>query len=318
MKKFLFYSAIYILPILVAIFFCEFFLRKIPNDYSFKKQYLDNNSDSIVTLFLGNSQAFYGIDPYFYNDRSFNASHISQTLDFDYKILKKYELNFTNLKNIVIPISYVSLVSKLEKSTECWRVKNYSIYYEMCTTKNISDYSEFFSNKLKYVIYKLYDYYIQDKSFITCSELGFGINYSSKNIQDLEKTGKTAAKRHTKNDSTLFAENLKTILDIIKYSENKNIPVYFYTPPTYKSYVKNLDAEQLNLTFNTMINIDKQYANCYYFNFLSDTAFTELDFYDADHLNEIGAKKLTMKINELINKTNYQIDDFNKQESLIN
>jgi hypothetical protein len=38
-----------------------------------------------------------------------------------------------------------------------------------------------------------------------------------------------------------------------------------------------------------------------YLNLLTDKAFDEKDFYDADHLNEIGAKKFTLKIDSLIN-----------------
>jgi len=304
MKKFLIYFLIFIFPIVLSIVCCEIFLRKIPNDYSYKKQYLDKNSDSIVTLFLGSSHAFYGINPQFCKAKSFNASHISQSLDFDYQILKKYENNFTNLKNIVIPISYFSLFGKLEKGIEFWRVKNYSIYYKMYTTNKLSDYSEFLSNKFKYTIYNLYAYFLNKISFVSCSELGFGLNYNSKNSNDLIETGKSAAIRHTKNDLSLFDENLKILLEIIKYAENKNINVYFFTPPAYESYVNNLDTIQLNIMLTTINNLDKKYSNCTYYNFMNDTSFIAIDFYDADHLNEIGAEKLTKKIDSLINIKN--------------
>ena len=88
---------------------------------------------------------------------------------------------------------------------------------------------------------------------------------------------------------------------IVEFAKNKGIKVLLFTPPAYKSYVDNLDSTQLNTTINAIISIDKEFDNVTYYNFIWDTTFVESDFYDADHLNEIGASKLTKKINSLIN-----------------
>jgi hypothetical protein len=40
--------------------------------------------------------------------------------------------------------------------------------------------------------------------------------------------------------------------------------------------------------------------NCYYVNLFEDTTFLASDFYDADHLNELGAKKLSLLLNKKI------------------
>jgi hypothetical protein len=45
-----------------------------------------------------------------------------------------------------------------------------------------------------------------------------------------------------------------------------------------------------------------KYDNVTYQNFLLDSSFSAIDFFDADHLNEIGAKKLTSKLDTLINQ----------------
>ena len=54
--------------------------------------------------------------------------------------------------------------------------------------------------------------------------------------------------------------------------------------------------------------VEKYRGNVTYQNFLLDSSFSAIDFYDADHLDEIGAKKLTSKIDSLIN--------LNKQSTL--
>lgn len=42
--------------------------------------------------------------------------------------------------------------------------------------------------------------------------------------------------------------------------------------------------------------------NCDYYNLIDDSNFIEKDFYDADHLSEIGAKKLSKLISSKIEK----------------
>ena len=111
MKKFLKFILLFTLPIFILGLSSEYILRKIPNDYLLKKEFLDNNSDSIEVLFLGSSHAFYGVNPAYLSLNSFNAAIVSQTLDYDFEILKKYRNNWSNLECIVIPISYFSLYS---------------------------------------------------------------------------------------------------------------------------------------------------------------------------------------------------------------
>jgi hypothetical protein len=278
----------------------EILLRKIPNDYVSKKQFLDNNSDSIKVLFLGSSHALVGINPTYFSVFSFNAGYFSQSLDYDFEILKKYKNNWENLDCIVIPISYSSLYGRLETGIESWRVKNYIIYYEMNTFTQISNFTELFSTRLNVNLGKIYTYYIRGESNISCSNLGWGQDYNSKKKEDLVKTGITAAKRHLKKDDRFLEENIKILKSIIEFAKNKNVKVFLFTPPAYYTYVENLNRMQLIQTITTLIKIDNFYNNVAYLNFLEDSSFSAVDFYDADHLNEIGAKKFTIKLDSLI------------------
>jgi hypothetical protein len=290
----------FIIPILLLGIFAELLLRNIPNDYSYKKSYLDKNSGSIEVLFLGTSHAYYGINPVFINSNSFNASYISQTLDYDFEILKKYDGHWQNLKYIVIPISYPSLFIQLKASVESWRVKNYTIYYGMFTSNNLADYFELLSNKPQINFERMKSYYLLGKTNITSSELGWGINYNSKNQQDLFESGIIAAKRHTYADDKYFNDNLNILRSIINFADKRHVAVIFYTPPAFHSYVEHLNKGQLNRTIAAMTQLDTDYQNVVYTNFLTDDSFSKKDFYDADHLNEIGAEKLTKKIGDLL------------------
>lgn len=302
MKIFIKHLFLFLLPIFILGFSLEFLLRKIPNDYLFKKEFLDKNADSIEVLFLGSSHAFSGINPANFSSKSFNASHSSQTLDYDFEILKKYHNRWSKLKCIAIPISYFSLFSRLETGVESWRVKNYTIYYGIATSDKFINYSEVLNNNLSVNLRRIFSYYMQGNSHISCSNLGWSLNYNFKNKRDLNATGIAAAKRHSKKDDKNFKENVSVLNLIIEFAKNKGVEVFFYTPPAYHTYTENLDSIQLDQTINTLINISNKYDNVTYHNFLLDSSFSEIDFFDADHLDEIGAKKLTSKIDTLINQ----------------
>lgn len=304
MKRFSLNILIFIIPIIIFIIITEYALREIPNDYSYKNNYLKNNAHKIETLFLGSSHTYYGINPDYFPGNSFNASHISQSIDLDYKLINKYSDKFENIKTIVIPIDYFSLFSRTSTGIEYWRMKNYNLYYNLNTSKNPKDNMELFSISLKKSIDRIINYYYFGENNITCSVLGYG--NTKRKQQDLIKTGKTAAARHTKEDKKFLDESIEIIIEIIEYSRQKKVDVIFFTNPAYKTYRNNLNSAQYQITINTIDSISNKYDNAYYYNLISDETFTQEDFRDADHLNEYGAKKLTNKIAKIIEEIKHE------------
>lgn len=307
MKKFITKTVFISLPILLSLLFMEILLRNIPNDYEFKKEYLNKNSPEIETLILGSSHSFYGLNPVYFKKKAFNASHISQSLNYDFEIIKKYDSDFKQLKTIVLPISYFTLFTKLEEGPETWRIHNYILYSGLETYNSYTDYSEVLSNKMNVNFKKLNSYYIKSNPIISCSKLGWGTNYKSENQLDLINSGKTAAIRHS-HDITdikvknILSDNKLTLSSIIAWCKKRSVRLVLFTPPAYKSYRQNLNKMQLNLTIEIAERIDLNNDNCIYLNLLNDSNFVYKDFYDADHLSELGAEKLSKLIDKKINK----------------
>jgi hypothetical protein len=302
MKNFINKTTFFLLPLIIFILLMEPLLRIIPNDYNYKKEYLINNSNNISKLFLGSSHTYYGINPSFVSGNAFNASHIAQSIDFDYEIIKKYKNNWNELEYIIIPIDYFTLFSRLSDGIEYWRVKNYNLYYDMQLSNSLSENSELMSVNFKSNLSRIISFYLLNETSITCSEFGFGSNY--KKSKDLVNTGESAALRHTAKHLSKLNESVEILKEIISFASKNNIRIIFYTSPAYKTYVSNLDLNQLNLTINTITELAEKNSNCNYFNLLEDSSFNSSDFRDADHLNPEGAKKLSLKIDKLIlNKT---------------
>ncbi len=300
MKLFITKLFLFFLPILLLGATIEIALRKIPNDYLYKKNYLDKNASTLEVLFLGNSHFYYGINPKFLQKKSFNAAFVSQSIDFDLEILKKYETSFKKLEYIVIPIDYLSLYFSLSKSTESWRVKNYNLYYGINYNYTISDNSEIFSNKMTLNFDRLQSFYLNKMSSITCTNLGWGTSNNSKNAQNLVTSGKAAAERHLGKDPEIFVESVQSLTEIVNFAIKNNTKIVLISSPAYPTYVRNLDKKQLAKTIEIATKMDQEHKNVVYLNWMQDTSFVAKDFFDADHLNEIGAEKLTKKIDAFL------------------
>jgi hypothetical protein len=303
MQRFLIKIILFSCPIIIVLVFGEYILRTIPNDYAKKRTFLDKKSNNVEVLFMGNSHIYYGINPSLMSKSSFNAAHISQSLNYDLAILKKYNNDLNSLKYIVVPIDYFSLYTSLESGIEKWRTKNYYIYYNISKIENFWDAFEITNSKLPNSINRIKKYLLHQKNDVTCKELGFGLNYNSKNNQDIVGTGQKAAVKHsvTMENKEIFNENIEALNQIIDFSKKHECKIIFITCPAFKTYSDHLNAKQLFNTLNAVQEITSKNQNCLYFNFLNDSNFVEGDYYDADHLNEIGAKKLTLKIDSIIN-----------------
>ena len=304
MKKFIIKICLFLFPAFFLAVLIETGLRKIPNDYLVKRNYLDAHSNEIETLILGTSHNFYGLDAVYFTGKAFNAAYLTQSLDYDYAIIKKYENKFASLKTVVLDISYFSLYSRLE--TSFW-IKNYVIYYGMTNTggRSVNNYFEILNGNGFRSCSRLYRFYVRKIIPLRCTDLGWGKDYKYINRRNLVTSGKQAAKRHARDinlekNKMNFEKNYTTLQSIIDWAKQKNIQLVLLTAPAFKTYREALDTGQLNSTTKAVNELVAKNKNCSYFNLLNDTTFTEPDFFDGDHLDETGAKKLSVFINEKI------------------
>lgn len=287
------------IPIIIAIAF-EASLRLIPNSYSTKKSYLDKNSEEIEILILGSSHAADGINPKYINGSAYNAAMTSQSLDIDYAILKKYESHLNKLKYILLPIDYFSLTSRIENGIESWRLKDYIIYFDLPLISGFKNHFEITSRPIKINLDRFYSSYFMQNSELYYNILGNKDFKTRKKKHELNISARVAIERQTCNDFSYFKENIEILKKIIHFSSNRNIELILYTSPGFITYTSLMNSNQMNMTINAVKELDKLNPCCIYFNFLNDSSFKEPDFSDGDHLNELGSKKLSLTLNEII------------------
>ncbi len=200
----------------------------------------------------------------------------------------------------MLPVSSFSLYEKLGDSPESWRTKDYCLYYKIKNSDYLPHYTEMLNGELTYKIKKLWSYYAKGEDNIECTSSGWGTAYRISPPNDLVAAGRSAAQRHFRpNDQKLI--EVSGILDsLISHAGRYGINVLLITTPAFRTYRENLNPEQLEQTTFIASEKDRLFDNCKYYNLLASDVFSESDFYDADHLNENGAIKLTKWVDSIL------------------
>jgi len=311
MKRFVTRTVLLILlPVLALVTVCEYFLRKIPDDYSYKNEWLTNKANTVKILVIGSSDSFFGIEPCFFSENAFNAAHVSQSIKYDHFIFTKFFNEMDSLKVLVLSVPYGSMLEfGPEKGIEDWRAKYYSIDYGCKYHRFDLKYNLEIENglHLKNVAYSI----LGKINRRTCNDLGRDMDGNLKNREkNWEQTGAMAAKAQTVEniDTIIWTKNKMLIEDMINRCGQKHVYVILLTTPTYHTFRENLDPIQLDLMVESCEGFEKQHDNVCYLNLLADDRFQPDDFYDTDHLNEFGAEKLTFILQQVIDS----IDLLNK------
>ena len=299
MKKLIVRILVFLIPIFFLLLLFEYALRSIPNDYSYKNNYLDRNSNKLEVLFLGNSHIYYGIDPDFMKMKSFNASHVAQPIDFDFEILKKNKEKLSKLKYIVIPIDYFTFYNRLENGKEKWRKKNYNIYYGFYKSYNPLNYFEILNGTITSNYKRLENNSTCKNAYLYCNALGWG-KYDSRKNKNLVYSAISESALHKAPNNRYYNSSIGILKRIISCAQDLRVKLILITCPVHKEYLKLINSHQMDDAIKVATSFSHQYPNVFYYNFLKDGSFRDNEFYDADHLNEIGARKFTFKIDSII------------------
>lgn len=295
---------LFIFPLLLFFACLEVMLRNIPNDYSFKRKWLDTNGKQIKLLVLGSSTGYYGVNPSFLSGKAFNAAHIYQNPKYDLFILDKFISSLDSLQYIILPVTYHSFFYSLETSDENWRTKNYYIHYGMKGNRfdpklNLA----FYDHSLLSILKRTFRYYIKGQDEINCNAPGFGTSYLlERRLPNWEGEGEIKAKVH----SALFnqedySENLMMLERMAGLCKERKIKLIMVFAPAWDTYIEHIDPELLKLDLLNCDEISRKYGNVSFVNMLNDKRFTNDDFYDVNHLNEFGSRKFTLAIDSIIN-----------------
>lgn len=292
MKKFLRQTAVFSSIIIVILIIGELAVRNLPTSYSYKDKWIRANGSKVSTLVLGSSHTYYGLHPEILGDSVFNLANISQTPEYDLALLEQYLPMMPNLRRIIMPISYFTFSDpEIEKGDEWMLANRYKIHMHLPMHSDFSIYNleitdfDSYKGKLKNLILK-------EPSNI-CDSLGFGLGFNlrSRNAQ-WKELGPGRAAKHTVSTPGRHTEVMETLDGIMTTAKRHNAEVVLITTPAWSTYKEALDSLQLAEMYGGIDRIIRD-SNTGYYDFLNDRRFMDQDFYDPDHLSDVGAEKLS-------------------------
>jgi len=302
MKRLYIKIILFLLPVLIVWIGLEFFYRSTETNYTFKHKILIKKSDDLETLILGNSHALYGINPKYFNSETLNISNISQSLYFDELILEKHLNDLTNLKTVVLTISYFSLSQQDNTNEDLWRKYFYSkqMKLEVPTISNydIKNYSLALTRRFNKSVDLVKEYGIKE-TILTCDINGYGLQDDSNIVEDKEVIAQLIAKKHEDN-SMDFLNNIERLKRIISKCESKNVKVILVEMPVYKTYYDLLNPIKKEKIISICNMLSEEHENVNYLKLSQHPDFLITDLRDADHLTNEGAKKCSMIIDSFI------------------
>lgn len=305
MRKFLYNTFLYLLPIFLLILFIEMEYRSIPNDWSYKSQSIENMKEKIEILAIGSSLIYGGVNPKYFNQKCYNFGMNDQSINYNYFILKKYIDELPNLQYVIMSLSYPALAYRLEEGKAAFKKYYYIHYmnYNKLTLKDITspEYYLTISNQSGTTVLKrLFQYWFYNKNNTTCDSNGWFNNWPEVLPTDsLKRTLAINEAKHHENYS-FDPQNMEYLNKIIQLCAEQNVKLLLFTPPSTSYYINHFDPKKKEMLQRKGDSIASQYSFVRYINLLNNTTFTDSLFMDGTHLNTTGSKILSKKLNTMI------------------
>ena len=302
MKGFYKKTIYFLIPVFLVWGGVEIFYRTTETNYSFKHKKLVERSKDLEILILGNSNALFGINPKYFTRETFNSSNISQSLYFDELIINKHIDSLSELKVLVLNISYFSLSQQDNASEDLWRKYFYDqqmkLEVPIVSNYQIKKYSLALSRRFKKSA-ELMNEYIRNGTILTCDINGYGLQDESNIVDDKENIAQIIAEKH-ENRSLDFLNNINRLERIIMLCYKRDINVILVEMPVYKTYYDLLDPTKKNKIITSCNKLSKEYNNVHYLKLSQHPEFINSDLRDADHLTNEGAKKCSLILDSFI------------------
>jgi hypothetical protein len=174
------------------------------------------------------------------------------------------------------------------------------MYFGINTSYKPENNFEILNGTMRNSARKFWNHYYWQLPDFSCTDLGYCITYGQNPNQNFIESGKTAAIRHRPYNIENFNLNIESLIQIISFCKIYNLKLFILSTPCRDEYKNLLDYKKIQLIDRTINNIVKSNSEVYYIDVKNNINFTAADFFDADHLNIKGSKKLTLKIDSII------------------
>ena len=307
MKKFLRNIALYALPVLIVAVVMEIVAEAIPNSYTYKRDYIEQNGAQIETLILGSSNAYDGLNPNVL-PHAFNLANSSQTLEDDYRLLAKYIDSMNSLRTVIVGLGYHSLGATTEDNRRTY----YTIYMDLYPRWPLSKYSFEVCNP-EMLVKKIIKYAVS-RDVTRCDSLGQRVGHTREAAEtgaEWWNKGVDALVAHDRleigncrleieendkleigNCRLAIEENTRYLKEIVDLCNAHNVQPVIVLMPVMKEYKYRLPEKQVALMEEVLQSLD----SCAICIDASEWEIPEDGWYNATHLTKEASVEFTRKI----------------------
>lgn len=311
MKNFLLRVLLPTIIILVALLGCvECYLRSLPNDFKYKREYLDDNANRLKIITLGASGPSMDIMPRFFDlQPSFCCAYATQSPNYDYWVLSKYVDQMDSLKYVIYNWNAQLLYRSIKPDGVApTYVKKYAIYYDCPYYKGFKNQFEISANitdiiaKIKGHNHKLaftttdFDGYQSGYYEDVPYEEGKWNGYIDQKIKEYNSLLDVDGVEDQKKENLNY---IKMLLDLCK---THNITMLIVRFPNDPRLTAGLDKTAQKEVDDYLSQFLQKYDNIKLMDYRNCNLFSYDEMYNANHLNPRGAERFTRILNDSIMK----------------
>lgn len=292
MRRFIVRSLVFLLPVILFLAGLEEYMRSLPNSYRDKDEWMQGNASSVEILVLGNSHGLFGIKPDCLSKKAYNLCNVSQIFEYDEYLLRRYIGKMLSLTDVILIADNSNFFDlPFEQTDEWFRCIYYRLYMDYPKHSLYSKYGLEISNipALK----KKMQFGHRD----ACDEYGWNTAYTLAN-RDTSALSldacREAAFGHRCRDWAVAEDNRRTLGRIVDLCRTHDVRLILVQAPVMKAYYENIDHRQLLFLKKSCIGGNGVVVADY----SQDARFGYDDFFDADHLSDVGARKWSRILNE--------------------
>lgn len=294
MRHFVKRAVLYVVLLMLVLLGIECLLLFVSNEYTFKRDYMNDNADKIKVLFLGHSWFQVGVNPVFVSDSAFNAATSGRAPWYDAQLLERYASKMHHLEYVIMPL-HLGHVYNGEKANEqtkktktyiCMQVKY--LHLESKYNPSLLFWSEFINSDYDFIK----RFWTRDAAMRNnCDSVGYSKQLLSKRSADWYS--KKCPKKGAFDDRQLSEEFIEDYLRIASECNKLDVKLIVVVPPVYKTYQDAITEKWGRDIVLFMDRIRARYPGVQFYNLAFDERFEADDFFDACHLNDQGATKFS-------------------------
>ncbi|WP_139839258.1 hypothetical protein [Christiangramia flava] len=271
-----------------------------------KNEYLEKNKNNLEILILGASQTERAINPEFLDFNSINLAASSQGIYPNFCLFKYFAPKLPKLKIVVLGMPFNAPNTPKEYTSPIVNHLNLA-FYNVNTFGRATmpqDYLLFHSNQ-DYFSSRIQNYF-RDGNYSNLNKFGYDTTrfygaYQAANY-NIGKINKSEIHIENEHNSKAIHNNARYLKKIIRSCKERNIKVVLYSSPTHFLYNEMRDTNLVYERDSLVKNLMEEYENLYFFNDEDNSGFEADLFYNANHLNPIGAKKASSNLKTFISK----------------